>query len=374
MRNTLESEVNKYLNQCKGFIKKEKLTWNEGGELYRVYFENEEKSLFATSLEESQWNLKERFIEIYNFCRKENHDLVKTKDLFIKDDHDAKVSYVFIMLEKITPMINLILDEKYLPIYENNNTKKIKLLQDIISALENVHVVEKEFEYINIFINNEEICVDENGNAKIQLFDMIKNEIEINNYVFELKRFGEQMAKGMGIKPDIEPEKMTADSLREVCSKEIKKAEDEEKKHKIIFEKNMEEAKKINPKAYMNLGYMYEKGRGTPIDYEAALKWYKKAADCKYPPALNNIAHMYQKGYGVKKDYKKAVAYLQKAAKLKDNVAQFNLGMAYQKGKGVERSMDKALHWYKKAAKNGNVTAKAIYGKIIAKQKKNIEK
>ena len=83
---------------------------------------------------------------------------------------------------------------------------------------------------------------------------------------------------------------------------------------------------------------------------------------------------MYQKGYGVKKDYKKAVAYLQKAAKLKDNVAQLNLGMAYQKGKGVERSMDKALHWYKKAAKNGNVTAKAIYGKIIAKQKKNIEK
>ena len=91
MRNTLESEVNKYLNQCKGFIKKEKLTWNEGGELYRVYFEDEEKSLFATSLEESQWNLKERFIEIYNFCRKENHGLVKTKDLFIKDDYDEKI-------------------------------------------------------------------------------------------------------------------------------------------------------------------------------------------------------------------------------------------------------------------------------------------
>ena len=76
MRNTLESEVNKYLNQCKGFIKKEKLTWNEGGELYRVYFEDEEKSLFATSLEESQWNLKERFIEIYNFCRKENQAIL----------------------------------------------------------------------------------------------------------------------------------------------------------------------------------------------------------------------------------------------------------------------------------------------------------
>ena len=41
MRNTLESEVNKYLNQCKGFIKKEKLTWNEGGELYRVYIDDD---------------------------------------------------------------------------------------------------------------------------------------------------------------------------------------------------------------------------------------------------------------------------------------------------------------------------------------------
>ena len=55
------------------------------------------------------------------------------------------------------------------------------------------------------------------------------------------------------------------------------------------------------------LGLMYEEGKGVPLDYDKALKWYIEAADCSYcdydSSARYRLGLMYQEGNGVPNDY-----------------------------------------------------------------------
>ena len=50
---------------------------------------------------------------------------------------------------------------------------------------------------LNIFVNNEELCVDESGKGKLLLFDLIKNQVMINNEAYEISRLVKQVANGL---------------------------------------------------------------------------------------------------------------------------------------------------------------------------------
>ena len=71
-----------------------------------------------------------------------------------------------------------------------------------------------------------------------------------------------------------------------------------------------------------NLGVMYGRGRGMPIDYKEAVVWYRKAAE---------QGHAY---------------------------AQYELGFMYVAGRGVTQGEVQARKWWSLAAKNGHTKAK----------------
>lgn len=80
-------------------------------------------------------------------------------------------------------------------------------------------------------------------------------------------------------------------------------AEDVLKEADIAYAKgNYEEAKSIlknaantgNVKAQVNLGFMYEHGKGIPVEYDKALYWYRKAAKKSNANAQFNIGYMYE--------------------------------------------------------------------------------
>ncbi len=62
-------------------------------------------------------------------------------------------------------------------------------------------------------------------------------------------------------------------------------------------------AKKGDPTAQINLGVMFEDGKGVPQDYTHAVKWYKLAAEQGDPRAQINLGLMYAKGTGVGVDH-----------------------------------------------------------------------
>jgi tetratricopeptide (TPR) repeat protein len=69
----------------------------------------------------------------------------------------------------------------------------------------------------------------------------------------------------------------------------------------------MQAAESGDVEAQTNVGEIYERGMGVAPDYEAAAKWYQKAADKNYARALFNLGTMYEQGLGVPQDGLKAL-------------------------------------------------------------------
>jgi uncharacterized protein len=57
-----------------------------------------------------------------------------------------------------------------------------------------------------------------------------------------------------------------------------------------------------DPEAQTNVGEIYERGIGTEPNYDAAVIWYKKAADQSYARAQFNLGTLYEQGLGVPAD------------------------------------------------------------------------
>ena len=116
------------------------------------------------------------------------------------------------------------------------------------------------------------------------------------------------------------------------------------------------------PMAQVNLGLMYDDGRGVEQNYEKALELYRKAAEQGHITAQNIIGNMYENGRGVEQNYEEAAKWYRKAAEQGNSAAQNNLGLMYYYGKGVEEDDKKALEWYRKAAEQGNTAAQNNIG------------
>ncbi len=109
--------------------------------------------------------------------------------------------------------------------------------------------------------------------------------------------------------------------------------------------------------AMNNLGYVYEKGAGTPKDIQQAVKWYKKAADHGLAVAQRNIGLSFLNGTGLQKDGKAAVVWFTKAANQGDANSMNQLGILYDNGKDVPQDYVKAVKFYQAALAGGEVDA-----------------
>tara|TARA_B110000208_G_C11798370_1_gene440691 strand:- start:37 stop:1668 length:1632 start_codon:yes stop_codon:yes gene_type:complete len=150
--------------------------------------------------------------------------------------------------------------------------------------------------------------------------------------------------------------------------------------------------------AQNNLGFLYENGKGVPINYRLAGNWYRSSAEQGYAVAQYNIGLLYEYGRGVSQsyelarywyidaaqqgmmeaqiklgsmyalgntapqNYKQSFKWLEKAAEQGDATAQFNVGSMYAYGKGVTKNYKQAFKWFKKAADQGYLEAQIHLG------------
>ncbi|AWY98521.1 MAG: tetratricopeptide repeat protein [Blautia sp.] len=110
------------------------------------------------------------------------------------------------------------------------------------------------------------------------------------------------------------------------------------------------------------VGYYYENGIRTAVDYKEAVHWYEKAAKKEHVEAAMHLALLYAQGKGVEKDDKKAFFYMNQAAKSGNMNAQYNMGRCYEEGIGTKPDISKAFDWYKKAAAQGDFRAMCCMG------------
>jgi localization factor PodJL len=148
-----------------------------------------------------------------------------------------------------------------------------------------------------------------------------------------------------------------------------------------------------DPGAAYEVGLRFAEGKGVPINYDEAAKWYERAAQAGVVPAVFRLGTFYEKGLSVKKDvdtarrfyvqaadrgnakamhnlavldadgggkganYKGAAQWFRKAADRGVADSQFNLGILYARGIGVEQNLAESFKWFSLAAAQGDADA-----------------
>lgn len=114
-----------------------------------------------------------------------------------------------------------------------------------------------------------------------------------------------------------------------------------------------------------NLGYCYEKGYGVTLNYKRAYQLYMTAATQGSIRAYKMIANCYLEGIHVEQDAVEALNWLTKAADAGDVHAMYVIGSLLEDGEnGIVRDLKKAKEWYKKAAAAGYEPAQAALNRL----------
>ncbi len=107
----------------------------------------------------------------------------------------------------------------------------------------------------------------------------------------------------------------------------------------------------------LNLGWLYEQGKGVPQNLATAVRWYRAAAEQNHPRAEENLGTMYQLGRGVAKNCKTAVEWYARGARQNDQYNLYSLARMYHYGFGVKEDKAKAHALYRQSAALGNQKA-----------------
>lgn len=129
--------------------------------------------------------------------------------------------------------------------------------------------------------------------------------------------------------------------------------------------------------AALQMGTMYEYGKGVKRDYYKAFACYSVAADDFDSLAIYKLGTFYQEGYGVEVNYTKARKLYIEAADLGESSAMVALGRMYELGLGVDVNYIKAKRWYNEAIDFDDGEAMIYLSKLYEEGKgchKNIEK
>lgn len=119
-------------------------------------------------------------------------------------------------------------------------------------------------------------------------------------------------------------------------------------------------ADKNNAIGALNLGLIYEYGKGMPVDNVKAMHYYQAAADKGVSKAMSQMAGIYFRN----NDKKQAVYWYEKAATLGDENAQYHLGLLSEAGVGVNLDFKQALKFYQASADQGNQKAQLALARM----------
>lgn len=128
----------------------------------------------------------------------------------------------------------------------------------------------------------------------------------------------------------------------------------------VNYEKAMKYYKKLYQDGYEEgpaamIGWMYYKGLSVNQDYKKAKQYFD--VDLKFSTSWSsksNLGLMYSRGHGVKKDYQKAIELFEEASKFPE--PKNNLGWMYLNGYGVTQNIKKAISLFNEAS-NENIVA-----------------
>jgi hypothetical protein len=116
-------------------------------------------------------------------------------------------------------------------------------------------------------------------------------------------------------------------------------------------------AEKGSLAAYHNLGNLYRKGRGVPVDPAEAAHWYRLAAEQGHMGDQYFLGLLYESGQGVPADDAQAAHWLGLSAAQGWPPAMDALGLLYLEGRGVEQDTERARELFARAAKDGRASA-----------------
>ena len=106
------------------------------------------------------------------------------------------------------------------------------------------------------------------------------------------------------------------------------------------------EANLGDDKAQYNLGIMYKKGLGVPVNNNEAFSWFFLSANQGNILANYALGHAYLKGSGIKKNYKSALKAFKYAALREHPSSRLIIGNMYYQGQGVIVSYSRAFLWW----------------------------
>lgn len=100
-----------------------------------------------------------------------------------------------------------------------------------------------------------------------------------------------------------------------------------------------------SPSAELAVGIIFHRGLGVGVDFDNALKWYRRSANQGNMTAQNNLAVMYRRGEGIQKNPKQAFALFWAAAVQGDSRAGLNVSEMYDLGEGTPKDPMMAYVW-----------------------------
>lgn len=103
--------------------------------------------------------------------------------------------------------------------------------------------------------------------------------------------------------------------------------------------------------AQINIGVMYDYGKGVPQDFESAAKWYRAAAHQGHAVAQYNLG-VFLSGGKVANGGEEGLYWLLKAADQGYADAQFKLGLSYLRGEAGREQTTAASQWLYQAGLN----------------------
>ncbi len=109
--------------------------------------------------------------------------------------------------------------------------------------------------------------------------------------------------------------------------------------------------------AQFDLGLIYEKGKGIPVQINKAEALYRASAEQGHAQAMVQLAGLYLNGLTGSRDETQALSWYQKAAKKGDREALYQLGLLAETGVGVTLDCPQAVQFYQAAAGKGNAKA-----------------
>ncbi|WP_347253320.1 SEL1-like repeat protein [Leminorella grimontii] len=125
------------------------------------------------------------------------------------------------------------------------------------------------------------------------------------------------------------------------------------------FQDTLDLAKAGIPEAQYNVAVSYENGQSIEENLDLAIYWYEQAGELGLVEAQDRVARV----YAIKKrDDEAAVKWFRKAAEQNYAAAQYALGLYYESGEVVKRDPVKACDLFRKAAEQGNAEAQHMLG------------